>query len=75
MHRGHYDDLWLGVLFAAAGLQPAFELRALADLIATRPGWAERYRARITRDRPPHRAGPDAERILKILSESVPKGP
>ena len=32
---GHYDALWLRVLFEAAGLQPAFILHNLSDLLTS----------------------------------------
>lgn len=72
---GHYDTLWLRVLFEAAGTQPRFTLGDLPDLLDSKSGWADYYRAVIARDRPPHRAGPDARRIAAALVEIAMRRP
>lgn len=69
---GHYDALWLRVLFEAAGIDPAFTLRDIGHLFTLDPGAGRRYREIITRDKPPHRAGPDARRIAAALVEAMP---
>lgn len=69
---GHYDALWLRVLFEAAGIDPAFTLRDIGHLFTLDPQAGRRYREIIARDKPPHRAGPDARRIAAALVETMP---
>ncbi|MFC3175030.1 hypothetical protein ACFOD9_12290 [Novosphingobium bradum] len=67
---GPYDRHWLDCLVNAAGIPPRFELVDLA--VATRQDNAlrGRYRDALTGS-PPHRAGPDAERICRALLQAL----
>lgn len=65
---GTYDAHWLRTLAEAAGIEPSFELEDIATLLGTDGIAAAGYRQRLAGSRPPHRAGPDAERICAALA-------
>jgi len=59
---GHYDELWLHMLYEAAGRRPAFTLHHLPELLATVPDWTGRYRDCIMQAKAPHRPQKGRER-------------
>ncbi|MFG1285145.1 hypothetical protein [Xanthobacter autotrophicus] len=72
---GPYDAYWLRTLFDAAGIEQTFVLGDWNTLLG---GLPEVCRARILTvlgDAPPgHRAGADAERLLRALAVGIGAG-
>lgn len=64
---GYYDAAWLATLAQAADCKPAFELRDLIQAISTDFQLQRRFREVRSSDAKPHRAGPDARRLLDDL--------
>lgn len=71
---GDYDRHWLATLSSAAGVQPSFELRDIKAGFGSDQLFTSRYRDVISRSVPPHRAGPDAERICAALASIMRQG-
>jgi hypothetical protein len=68
---GYYDLCWLKVLATAAETAPAFELYDLSDTLRRNGALCNRYLTALNSVPPPHRAGPDAERICRALLQEV----
>ena len=68
---GHYDVHWLETLADAAGAEPKFTLGDLSAVLAANHTRRDSYLEFINRSQPPHRAGPDAERICAALTMLV----
>lgn len=64
---GYYDQVWLATLAKAADIVTSFTLRDVTSILHSEPKIQRDYAAYLTETKPPHRAGPDAKRIIKAL--------
>ncbi|MFG1243882.1 hypothetical protein V5F31_16020 [Xanthobacter sp. V7C-4] len=69
---GAYDAHWLRTLFGAAGIRPSFILGNWAGLLRTLPERCRQRAMAAVEEAPPrHRAGADAEQLLRALAAGI----
>ena len=68
---GHYDVGWLGTLSSASGTMPTFMLGDIGAVLRADDALRIRYLTCLATTPPPHRAGPDAERICRALHAAI----
>ncbi len=69
---GPYDVHWQRALFEAAGIKPSFTLGNWSGLLRSLPERCrERAMTALEEAPPPHRAGADAEQLIKALASGL----
>lgn len=69
---GPYDAYWLRALFDAAGIKPSFTLGNWAGLLRSLPEQCRERAMTALEEAPPrHRAGADAEQLVKALAAGL----
>lgn len=73
---GLYDSYWMLRLAACANADPNFSILYLSEFISRYDDDdREKFFKRMEKDLPPHRAGPDAVRLLKSIAHIYDKNP
>lgn len=66
-----YDMHWMRTLAVAAGIEPAFTLGDIANLLDQHPTAKDVFNRILAKSSAPHRAGPDAHRLCSALARAL----